>query len=197
MLLNELFLTAVAPLLAHEGYWVNHPNDRGKETYRGISRLHHPSWEGWERVDRHKQFGGPDAMKEDKQLEEMVLRFYKANYWDVWLGDEIAEIDPPLAEEILEAMVNIGPRVIEWLQRCINYLNRNEKNFADIAVDGWVGSETLRALGQLELLGDMDVLYKMMNVCQGHWYMRLMGKSESQEVFARGWFSRVTMGPAR
>ena len=32
---------------AHEGGYVNDALDRGGETYRGISRVYHSSWNGW------------------------------------------------------------------------------------------------------------------------------------------------------
>jgi hypothetical protein len=41
--------------LGYEGEWVNDPDDRGGETYRGISRVHWPKWAGWAIIDAEKQ----------------------------------------------------------------------------------------------------------------------------------------------
>jgi lysozyme family protein len=38
-----------------EGGYVNDPDDKGGETYRGIARKKHPSWRGWYKVDDVKK----------------------------------------------------------------------------------------------------------------------------------------------
>ena len=75
-----------------EGILSNHVLDAGRETCFGISRVYNPSWEGWARVDQIKEanhgFGKAVAISQDNELREMVLRFYKAAYWDPLRGDD-------------------------------------------------------------------------------------------------------------
>ena len=77
-----LFEKALLKTSAHEGGYVNDPTDRGGETYRGISRKFYPDWPGWEVVD--------DALAQGREVPNMdllVQRFYKKNYWDVFGGN--------------------------------------------------------------------------------------------------------------
>jgi lysozyme family protein len=52
------FKTAYALTMGHEGIYSNNPKDRGGETYKGIARKFHPSWEGWKAIDRMKNKPG-------------------------------------------------------------------------------------------------------------------------------------------
>ena len=48
------FKKALEHTLKREGCYANHGKDRGKETYKGISRKYHPKWPGWELIDEAK-----------------------------------------------------------------------------------------------------------------------------------------------
>ncbi|MDR1308836.1 MAG: hypothetical protein LBL95_02880 [Deltaproteobacteria bacterium] len=70
-----------------EGGYVNDPQDKGGETFRGISRKAHPDWEGWPLIDAAKELVGdtPRAIdrhfENDQEMAAMVSRFYRVNYW--------------------------------------------------------------------------------------------------------------------
>jgi lysozyme family protein len=122
-------------------------------------------------------------------IDDLVISFYKDRYWNPWWGDDIDDQD--IANEMFDTSVNMGvSRAIEFLQKSLNYLNRNGKIYADIVEDGAFGKNTFRAYNSLPKK-DRDVLYKMMNVLQGMHYMNYMSKSPIQEKYARGWFNRV------
>ena len=64
-----------------EGSYANDPDDKGGETYGGISRKNHPIWRGWFRVDEVKrQTSDPKAigtlLDADKNLQKMKKDFY-------------------------------------------------------------------------------------------------------------------------
>ena len=40
--------------MEHEGGYVDDRDDRGGETYRGISRNNFPDWKGWKKIDGFK-----------------------------------------------------------------------------------------------------------------------------------------------
>ena len=172
--------------MKHEGGYSNDPDDVGGETCRGISRRYNPSWPGWVIIDATK----PNINFKD--LDVLVRDFYKAYYWDINRLDEITNQD--VANEIFDVGVNIGVvRAVKFLQKALNYLNRNEHSYNDLVVDGKIGSATFKALKYILNHHDVDILLKIMNVLQGMHYLNYMKKSPTQEKYARGWFSRVEL----
>lgn len=177
---------------AHEGGYVDDPTDRGGETYRGISRVHHPSWSGWRKIDAYKgRPGFPAMLNEDRPLQNSVKSFYKRKYWDRFLGDQVP--DQQAANELYDTGVNMGiRRAVRFLQNALNQLNRNQRNYKDLVVDGWLGQGTLEVLKQyLRLDRKSDFLLKMMNIQQGARYIEIMENDPSQEKYARGWLKRA------
>lgn len=177
---------------AHEGGYVKDPVDRGGETYRGIARVHHPQWSGWKRIDAQRgKTGFPNSLDRDRALQNNVKTFYKRAYWDRFNGDELP--DQLLANEMYDTAVNMGVRrAVRFLQSSLNLLNRDQRDYQDLIVDGWFGDKTLRALQTL-LKNDRssDALVKMMNIQQGARYVEIMAGDSSQERFARGWIKRA------
>ena len=177
---------------AHEGGYVNDPTDRGGETYRGISRVHHPSWSGWGKIDalRGKR-GFPSTLDADRSLQNSVKSFYKRKYWDRFLGDQVP--DQQVANELYDTGVNMGVRrAVRLLQNALNLLNRNQRDYQDLVVDGWLGQGTLKVLKQyLKLDGEPDALLKMLNIQQGARYIAIMENDAAQEKYARGWLKRT------
>ncbi len=177
---------------AHEGGYVNDPVDRGGETYRGIARVHHPDWSGWKRVDgQRRKAGFPKSLDRDAALQRAVKAFYKRAYWDRFKGDDVP--DQALANELYDTGVNMGVRrAVRFLQSSLNLLNRDQKDYQDLIVDGWFGKKTLATL-QVLLRKDRNskALVKMMNIQQGARYVEIMAGDSRQERFARGWIKRA------
>ena len=186
------FNDAYAITSAHEGGYVNDPVDRGGETYRGIARVHHPDWRGWKRVDAQRgKEGFPKSLNADRTLQSNVRSFYKQAYWDRFQGDEIP--DQAVANELYDTAVNMGVRrAVRFLQSSLNLLNRDQRDYKDLIIDGWFGDKSLSTLGAL-LKKDRrsDALVKMMNIQQGARYVEIMTRDASQERFARGWIKRA------
>ena len=177
--------------LKHEGGYVKDPVDVGGETYKGISRRYHPSWEGWGIIDGYKlRQGFPNSAYKDSNLEILVKRFYKMYFWDVNLLDKFTSQN--IANEMFDTGVNMGvSRAATFLQRALNVLNNNGTIYVDLVVDGRLGPATLRAMSScISYRGD-SYLYKVMNILQGMHYIDFMNKSPIQERFAYGWFNRV------
>jgi len=177
---------------AHEGAYANDPIDRGGETYRGISRLHHPDWAGWRRIDaRRRKAGFPQALARDGVLQQAVRDFYRVAIWDRFGGDAIP--DQAVANELYDTAVHMGVRrAVRFLQSSLNLLNRNQKDYQDLIVDGWCWDKTLAALyALLKKDRNSDALVKLMNIQQGARYVEIMAGDASQERFARGWIRRA------
>jgi len=177
---------------AHEGGYANDPVDRGGETYCGIARLRHPHWTGWRRIDaRRRKAGFPKGLARDGALQQAVKDFYRVAFWDRLGGDAVP--DQAVANELYDTAVHMGVRrAVRFLQSSLNLLNRNQKDYADLIVDGWFGDKTLATLSKLlNKDRNSDALVKMMNIQQGARYVEIMAGDASQERFARGWIKRA------
>ena len=187
------FEIAYDTVLRHEGGYVQDPDDRGGETYKGISRIHHPGWPGWERIDTARagtEF--PQSLNNDATLQEQVHGFYKEYYWDRMLGDDIPDQD--IATEVFDTGVNMGlRRAVRYLQEAINLLDRKPPE-EGIAVDGWLGDKTIRALRRnLRMDESSEFVMRLVNILQGYRYIEIMRQQPVQERFARGWLRRVRL----
>ena len=166
--------------------------DQGGKTYRGISRVHHPSWSGWAKIDALKKRAGfPGSLKYERSLQASVKIFYKKRYWDKFLGDDIS--DQQVAMELYDTGVNMGVRrAVRFLQNALNVFNRNQKNYNDLIVDGWLGHQTLKVPSKhLQQDGNTTTLLKLMNVQQGARYVAIMVNDSTQERYARGRLKRA------
>jgi lysozyme family protein len=120
-------------------------------------------------------------------LQNSVGEFYKDKYWDV---NRLDVFPQSVAEEMFDTGVNMGvDRAARFLQKALNYLNRNGKLYGDLDVDGKIGPASLNAMAACK--DDERVILAMLNTLQGMHYMNYMDKSPSQKKYARGWFKRV------
>jgi len=187
------FLEAYKKTMTHEGGYANDRDDAGGETYKGISRVFNPKWEGWVIIDNmksHQDF--PNILYTLAHLQDSVFGFYKKYYWDCNRLDEV--MSQAIAEEMFDTGVNMGQsRAARFLQESLNYLNRNQRIYMDLNVDSNIGPATLRALGIILSNGEEELLLKVLNVLQGYFYLNFMKKNPVQEKYMRGWFNRVKL----
>lgn len=184
------FKTVFQKVMGFEGLYSHDPADYGGETYRGISRRFHPSWDGWDLIDSAKRMPGfPDSLRTNVHLANLVVAFYKAEFWDKFAGDDIP--DQLVATELFDQIINMSPgRVIEHLQRAINVLNRNQALYPDIVVDGVFGRKTLAALVECLKHRGGKLVANLLNIQQGAYYIRRMEEDPTQERFV-GWYERI------
>ncbi len=162
-----------------EGGYANHKNDKGGETYKGIARKMHPNWVGWKIVDRYKTssltFAQLDkVLKGNGQIQEMVELFYRANFWDKIMGDSISKQE--IADNIYDFAVNSGvSRAVKYAQRVV----KTEE-------DGIIGIKTIRAINSKE-----DNFIDEYKSSRLEFFKRIVINNPSQNVFMKGWTSRV------
>lgn len=173
-----LFDDCFEQVVGIEGKYSNNPDDSGGETMYGIT------------VQVARAFGYKHAMKDMPLSVAKVI--YKQRYWDVLKLDEVSKYSNRLCEELFDTGVNQGVgQAGKFLQRSLNVLNRRQKDYADIGVDGAVGRLTLYALEcYMKKRGQkgVDVLLKMLNSLQGAYYVELAERREKDEEFVFGWF---------
>ena len=193
------FQQAYVKMIGHEGGYSDKSTDRGGETYKGISRVNFPKWEGWPLVDAYKAEGPftekslTEKLDNDPQLNRLVAVFYKSVFWDKLRLDRIAS--QAIANELFDTGVNQGAgTAAKYLQESINLLNRNATVCKDIAVDGGIGNQTLGAYeailkyhakygsGLIE-----DTIVKCLNGLQFERYRAICKKRPQQEANFFGW----------
>lgn len=183
------FDTAYNKVMFVEGGYVKDKDDPGGETYKGISRFFNPAWAGWKIIDSYKEhIDFPNCLDGDENLQVQVRYLYKKKYYDPFLGDQI---DESVAEEMFDQAVNLGvPKAIEHLQRTINILNRNQRDYKDIAVDGNFGGGTLQAYNTCVRVRGAKLVFNVLNSFQAKRYIELMEKDGVKEKYI-GWFNRI------
>lgn len=169
----------IEELIEREGDYVDHPSDRGGPTRWGIT----------EAVASRQGFTG-DIRRLPRSDAAAI---YKRLYWLLPALDKVADFAPDLAAELFDTGVNMGTgTAIGFLQRALNALNRNGRDYADLTVDRRIGPSTILALGAFFRVrgnGGETVLLKAIEALQGAHYVRLAETRPSQEAFLYGWLA--------
>jgi lysozyme family protein len=179
MMTDTVIETLIANLIDREGGYVDHPADRGGPTRFGITQA----------VARNQGYTGP--MERLPQSEASAI--YRRLYWVSPGFAKIAVHAPRLAAELFDSGVNMGTGTATgFLQRSLNALNRNTRDYRDITVDRRIGPATLASLADFLLVrgpAGEDVLLKAVDALQGAHYVRLAESRPSQEAFLYGWLA--------
>lgn len=183
--MSDPFDRLIDGVIGREGGYVNNPDDRGGETIWGITAA----------TARRFGFNGP--MRTMPRAE--AVRIYRTRYWDGPGFAAVAALSVPVAEELFDTGVNMGPAVAgTMLQRSLNALNRQGADYADLKADGDVGPATVKATAAyLKVRGPEGerVLLKALNVLQGEHYIALAEGRAANESFVYGWL-RTRVGLA-
>lgn len=170
-------------LLPTEGGYVNDPDDKGGETYRGVARNFWPDWEGWGLIDNtdknQSNANITRILDSDPTLQQMLGVFYKVNFWDITAGDEMHEA---VSHCVFDFHINSGKsRAVKHLQRGIIVCGTT------LTPDGVLGPATIEAANQI----DPASLCSAMLADRAAFYQVLAQKNPSQVRFLRGWLNRV------
>jgi lysozyme family protein len=171
--------TLIEEVIEREGGYVNHPADRGGPTKWGIT----------EAVARRQGYVG--EMRALPRSDAAAI--YRRLYWQKPRFDAVAAHAPTLAGELFDTGINMGTgTATAFLQRALNALNREAKDYPDLAVDRQIGAATLGALDAfLKKRGHAaeDVLLKAVEALQGAHYLNIAEARPSQEAFVYGWLA--------
>ena len=115
------FQRAYEALAVHEGGYVNHPDDPGGATNRGVTQRTY---------DNYRTRHGNKPRDVRNISDEEVAAIYRHQYWEPIRADDLPD---GIAYCVFDAAVNSGPnRAVRWLQSAIG-----------AGVDGVVGNETI------------------------------------------------------
>jgi len=168
------FEEAFQEVLMIEKGFVNSKYDRGGKTKYGITQKTYP----------------------ELDIENLTLddarRIYRKDFWDhrSLQLDNIKDRD--IAIELFDTSVNMGQTTAgEILQTALNNMNRNNRLFQDLVVDGYIGRATLSALNLILGRGEKRQLLKVLNGEQYCIYKKIIDRDKEQEMNFVGWMKRV------
>ena len=171
-----LFESSLQKILAHEGGYVNDPDDTGGETYKGVARAMNSKWNGWVQVDWCKtQKGFPANLEKNSELQEEVSRFYQVNYWDALCADSIE--NQLVADSIFDFGVNAGVRTSASLAQLV----------VEADPDGVIGPTTLDKLNAF----DPDHFLAAFTVAKIARYISIVKKRPESRKYFYGWICRT------
>jgi lysozyme family protein len=149
-------------MLAHEGGYVNHPQDPGGMTNLGVTKR---VWEEW--------LGRPTNEKEMRALTPtMVKPLYKRKYWDAIRADELVD---GVDYCVFDVAVNSGVgRAIKFLQQSVG-----------ATPDGGFGPITMALVKKAE----SDPVNLIELYCARR--MEFLQSLRTFETFGKGWSRRV------
>lgn len=158
------FPASLTELLAHEGGYVNHPEDPGGRTNLGVTQRVYEAWV------KH-----PVDEKIMRSLTvDHVRALYKANYWDALKGDDL-----PIGLDlcVFDFGVNAGvSRAARYLQRMVG-----------AQPDGIMGPMTIAAVREYVRENDLAATINAYQDSRVDYYRQL----RTFPTFGRGWLRRV------
>lgn len=126
-----VFEKAFAKTVAVEGGYVNNSNDRGGETYMGITRKNYPKLKMWATIDKLKNIltkrDLTSKLSKDEDIQKEVKEVYKKNYWTPLKLDLINS--QRVANEFFDISVNCGTKAaIKSMQRTAGLVETGRMN---------------------------------------------------------------------
>lgn len=158
-------------ILKWEGGYVNHPNDKGGPTNKGVTIA------TWRKVGYDKDGDGDIDIDDLKLLsnEDVVNRVLKPSYWDRWKADQIKN----------QSIANI---VVDWVWGSGSWGIKFPQRILDIKDDGIVGPKTLAAINDYR---DQSELFKKLWLRRKQHFEDIVKADPTQAVFLNGWLNRL------
>jgi lysozyme family protein len=156
------FDKCLALMLAHEGGFVNHPQDPGGMTNLGVTKRVWEEWVGHEVDEKQMRALTP----------EVVAPLYKRKYWDACRADDLVS---GVDYAVFDVAVNSGAgRAIKFLQNCVG-----------VDADGGFGPRTLAAVK----VAEQDPKRLIELYCAKR--LEFLQSLKTFETFGKGWSRRV------
>lgn len=179
MITFEAFKNHILPItLRHEGGYVNDPDDRGGETYRGISRRANPSWKGWELLQKHLPLKRGDIVN-DRGLAVAVAEVYWGKYFEANQFNHINSL--VVALQLFDFAVNGGYSKAR-LQTLLN-----QEFDKCLLVDNVIGAKTLEAINACNPIALSSAI---LNWRQQR-FEAIIARDSTQAKFEKGWSNRL------
>lgn len=154
-------------------------NDSGGETYEGIARAKHPDWPGFVLIDSYKaQATFPAILSRDHTLQQMVLTFYKGQFWDVLQADNID--NQSIANMLADWGVNAGPSIPA----------KHIQIILGVDEDGIIGPGTIAALNKAISVTGPELMEEL-KAARIEFYKEVVEAHPNQAGELDGWIART------
>ena len=152
-------------LLQFEGGFVNHPDDKGGPTCKGIT------------IQTYRDYCGQDKTVADLQNISYGTwqKIMKDLYWDKCRADEVE--NQSLAELVVDWCVNSGTVGLRKVQEIVG-----------CKPDGICGPITLSLINASDAKSLFDRIWN----ARKQFYTNIVKKNPSQKVFMNGWMNRLS-----
>lgn len=161
-------IEAIVPfILKWEGGFVNHRNDRGGATNKGVTLT---TWQHY-----CKKNGKEASMSTLRKMTNAEwAEIFKTGYWDAWKADNI--MSQRVANICVDWSWMSGTKVIKKVQKMLG-----------LTADGIVGPKTLASInGHSE-----DALFGQIKELRKKHYESIVKKDPTQQIFLKGWLNRL------
>jgi len=162
------FEKAYKRTLKNEGGYslIKVPGDKGGETYAGISKVYHPTWEGWRYIN--------SDFSNDK-IHALVYSFYREEFWNKIKGNYF--LNQSVAESLYDFAVNVGySRAVKLTQIVVGTKR-----------DGIIGPVTIKAINDKKP-GVFNTRFTLLKIL---FYANLVERDKRQRKFFYGWVNRA------
>ena len=170
------FQKAYKYVMSYEGYYANHVDDFGGETYCGITKKFNPRWFGWRYVNTIKN-------KKQNQNIELANFWVRDYYLDLWVDGRYEEIyNHKLAGYLFDYSIHTFSGIQKLEMVLLN------KGFM-VKVDNSLDSYELLCINLLNpnvLLRDLEAYRKM------H-YQSIVSKYPKTKTFLAHWLTRAKL----
>lgn len=173
-----------------EGGYVKNVNDSGGETNHGITAA---------LANDYKQQLVNLYSWDGKMINlslTMAFYLYETHFWKRMYCDDLMKRHPLFADKLFDMAINMGVTTAgNYFQHILNANNNQGKLYADLKVDGFIGSATLKALDAYLLRRGEEGINRALCALlaeQGHHYLNLVQNRAKDEEFYYGWAGRVS-----
>lgn len=186
MITKQQFISLILPTtLKHEGGYANVKNDKGGETYRGITRKNNGEWSGWTYIDDYKfPKNGVESVKliPNNHIFPELEESAKNLYWEKYFYNKgFHNIDNVEIATILFDFVVHGGYSHKGLQALLN-----AKFGANITPADNFGQNTAKAVNAAGIALKPHLLEWRKNHLAN-----IIAKDPTQQKFEAGWNSRL------
>ena len=165
------FDSCLAFVLQMEGGFVNHPNDRGGATNKGIIQRVYDQYRASKKLE-------PQSVQ--FITDDEVASIYREQYWRPVKADNLP---PPIDLVVFDSAVNHGVKqASKFLQRALG-----------VPDDGIIGIQTIKAVFSDDAAGMTPKVAQDIIAQRSNFYDMLVERNPSQSVFRKGWGNRLSL----
>lgn len=174
MVYSNSFIKCLNFVLRQEGGLSNNPNDKGGLTNYGLST----------------RFLNAHGI--NKKVTELTVEDVRQIYYTyIWIPSQAEKFENFTVQLfIFDCAVNHGINTSASLfQQVLNFITPNVKS-AILEVDGIIGPKTIRAYNNIAISVDTSLIFELMKLVRGGYYLHIIERDPTQKIFLKGWLRR-------